>query len=132
MARHHREASAYVLSTLTVTAHVLYHEKECQGGIVSGIPSVIGLAWSYRVRRVNPFGSPPVFLQGWVEERGRHTRQSRLHLPPTTALTDLDAHITDVFPDVELATPGIDCLDKTHFPTHKWDPLMRFASYRRS
>jgi hypothetical protein len=29
-----------------------------------------------------------------------------------------------VFPDVEIATPGIDCLDKTHFSTHKWDPLM--------
>ena len=29
-----------------------------------------------------------------------------------------------MFPDVEIATPGIDGLDKTHFPTHKWDPLV--------
>ena len=83
------------------------------------------LARDCRVRHVNPSGSQPVFLQGWVEERGRHTRQSCLQLPPTTALTDLDAHITDVFPDVKLATPGIECLDKTHFPTHKGDPLVR-------
>ncbi len=27
-----------------------------------------------------------------------------------------------MFPDMESATPGIDGLDKTHFPTHKWDP----------
>ena len=26
--------------------------------------------------------------------------------------------------DVELAPPGIDRLDKTHFTTHKWDPLV--------
>jgi hypothetical protein len=29
-----------------------------------------------------------------------------------------------VFPDVEIATPGIDGLDKTHFPTHTGDPLV--------
>jgi len=29
-----------------------------------------------------------------------------------------------VFPDVEIATPRIDRLDKTLFPTHKWDPLV--------
>jgi hypothetical protein len=29
-----------------------------------------------------------------------------------------------VFPDVELATPGIDGSDKTHVPTQKWDPLV--------
>jgi hypothetical protein len=26
--------------------------------------------------------------------------------------------------DVEIAPPGIDRLDKTHFTTHKWDPLV--------
>jgi hypothetical protein len=45
-------------------------------------------------------------------------------VPPTATLTDLDADITAVFPDVELARPGIDCLDKTYFTTHKWDPLV--------
>jgi hypothetical protein len=29
-----------------------------------------------------------------------------------------------VFPDVEMATPGIDRLDKMYFPAHKWDPLV--------
>ena len=65
-----------------------------------------------------------VGLPGWLDETCRPTRQSCLHLPSTAALTDPDADITDVFPDVELATPGIDGLDKTHFSTHTWDPLM--------
>jgi hypothetical protein len=39
-------------------------------------------------------------------------------------LTDLEADITDVFPEVEFATPGIDGLHKMHFPTHKGDPLV--------
>ncbi len=29
-----------------------------------------------------------------------------------------------MFPDVEVATPGIDGLNKTYFSTHKWDPLV--------
>jgi hypothetical protein len=29
-----------------------------------------------------------------------------------------------VFPNVELATPGIDGLDKAYFPAHKGDPLV--------
>jgi hypothetical protein len=40
-------------------------------------------------------------------------------------LTDLDAHITDVFPDVELATPGIQHPEKTYFTPYKGYPLMR-------
>ena len=36
----------------------------------------------------------------------------------------MDADITERFPDVEIATPGIDGLDQTHFSTHKRDPLV--------
>jgi hypothetical protein len=36
----------------------------------------------------------------------------------------VDADITERFPDVEIATPGIDGQDKTHFPTPKGDPLV--------
>src|SRR5207244_12881780 len=61
---------------------------------------------------------------GWSKQTRTPTRQSCLQLTPTAALTDMDADITDVFPDVEIATPGIDGLDKMHFSTHKWDPLM--------
>jgi hypothetical protein len=84
----------------------------------------MGLAWSYRVRRVNTSGSPPVFLQGWGEATCRYTCQCYLQLPPTAALTDPDTDITDIFPDVEIATPGIDCPDKKYFTTQKWDPLV--------
>jgi hypothetical protein len=45
-------------------------------------------------------------------------------VPPTATLTDLDADITAVVPDVEIAPPGIDCLEETHFTPHKWDPLV--------
>lgn len=37
-----------------------------------------------------------------------------------------DADITDVFPDVEIATPGIEYLDKAHFSTYKWYPLVLY------
>ena len=68
-------------------------------------------------RRVNTSVSHLVFLHGWVQEMRRHARQFSLQLPPKAALTDPDADITDVMPDVEIATLWIDCLDKTHFPT---------------
>jgi hypothetical protein len=38
-------------------------------------------------------------------------------LPPKAALTDSEADITDLFSDVEIATPWIDCPDKTYFST---------------
>jgi hypothetical protein len=68
-------------------------------------------------RRVNTSVSRLVFLHGWVQEVHGHTRQCSLQLPPKAALTDPDADITDVMPDVEIATLWIDCLDKTHFST---------------
>jgi hypothetical protein len=67
-----------------------------------------------------------VFLHGWGEATCRDTCQGYLQLPPTAALTDPDADITDVFPDVEIATLGIDCPDKMHFPTQKWNPLVLY------
>jgi hypothetical protein len=36
----------------------------------------------------------------------------------------VDADITERVPDVEMATPRMDGLDKTHFPPHKWNPLV--------
>ena len=69
------------------------------------------------LRRVNTSVSRLVFLHGWVQEMRRHTRHCLLQLPPKAALTDPDADITDVMPDVEVATLWIDCLDKTHFST---------------
>ena len=69
------------------------------------------------LRRVNTSVSRLVFLHDWVQEMRRHTRQCLLQLPPKVALTDPDADITDVMPDVEIATLWIDCLDKTHFST---------------
>ena len=45
-------------------------------------------------------------------------------MPPTATLPDLDADVTAVVPDVELATPGIDGLDQTHCSAHKGDPLV--------
>jgi hypothetical protein len=36
----------------------------------------------------------------------------------------VDADITERFPDVEIATPGMDGPDKTHVPTPKRDPLV--------
>jgi hypothetical protein len=45
-------------------------------------------------------------------------------VPPPATLTDLDADVTAVVPDVELATPGIERLDQTHFSAHKGDPLV--------
>jgi hypothetical protein len=68
--------------------------------------------------------SPPVFLQGWGEATCRDTCQCYLQLPPTAALTDPDTDITDVVPDVEITTPGIDRLDKKYFTTQKWNPLV--------
>jgi hypothetical protein len=44
-------------------------------------------------------------------------------LPPKAALTDSEADITDLFSDVEVAAPWIDCPDKTHFSTQKGYPL---------
>ena len=77
-------------------------------------------------RRGNTAVSHLVGLHGWLEAKRTPTRQSCLHLPPTAALTDPDADITDVVPDVEVAAPGIDGPDKKYFPTQKWDPLVLY------
>jgi hypothetical protein len=67
-----------------------------------------------------------MFLQSWVQEMCRQTRQCSLQLPSKAALTGSDTDITDVMPDVEIATPWIERLDKKYFPTQKRDPLVLY------
>jgi len=107
--------------------------QEIKGIVSIACHALDGVSWTLtpsamaqaRVwRRVHMSGSQPMFLHGWGEATCRHTRQSGLQLPPTAALTDPDADITDVVPDVEIAAPGIDGPDKKYFPTQKWDPLV--------
>jgi hypothetical protein len=66
-----------------------------------------------------------VLMPCQVESAGRHRCRSLHTLMCQAMLTEQLTDITEVFPEEEVTTSRIDCLDKTHLPTQEWYPLMR-------
>ena len=122
----HIERTSRCPGSIHHVAQALCHEKGLNTLLrvhvtpgVLDLTSCLGMAKESVSRCRNTSVSHLVFMQGWGEETRRQTRQRGLQLPPKAALTDPDADITNLFPDAEIATPWIDCLDKTHFTTQK-------------
>jgi len=70
---------------------------------------------------------PDVVLIPWqVESSGGHRCRSLHKRMRQAMLIEQLTDITEVFLEEEVTTSRIDCLDKTHLPTQKRYPLMRF------
>jgi len=67
--------------------------------------------------------SYPSLIPCWVESTRGTRCTSLLTLTHKATLTDINADITDVFPKVEIATPGINCPDKKHLSSQERYPL---------